>query len=172
VRLLTRFERDPYAATASCASESSWPSTIGTVDTYLALIQTAAVVAAVAGLIVALRIAQDDRRESARLAREDRAVARREAERRHRLDLLIRLSVNREQGGSTDPAEANRLGAEAAALTSALGPTVVPQAWARRGSLDEAKERQKTTPPPERVWRHLADEVAIALDRVARGDLA
>lgn len=142
------------------------------VDTYLAIVQTFAVIAAVAGLLVALRIAKDDRREAARVAAEDRAAARREAERRHRLDLLIRLSVNLEQGGHTDPSERKRMGAESGALITALGPDVLPRAWAARGSLEDAKALQESTPLEQRDWRHRADEVAIALDRVARGDLS
>lgn len=72
-------------------------------DTYRAIVQTAAVVAAVGGLGVALIIAAEDRRSASETANEDRRLARFEAERRHRLDLLIRLSVNLERGGSSDP---------------------------------------------------------------------
>lgn len=136
-------------------------------DTYLAVVQTATVLAAVGGLFVALRIAGDDRREARRIAEEDRATARREAERRHRLDLLLRLSANFEQGGSTDPAERHRMGAEAGALITALGPEVLPELFAGRGSIDEAQKQLDSVSVEDWDWRHKADAVAIALHRIS-----
>jgi len=102
------------------------------------------------------------------MAEEDRAAMRHEAERRHTLDLLVRLTENLERGGSTDPQESARMAAEAGALITAIGPDLLPRAWARRHELiEEVRERQaERERQPD--WRDDADEAALALHEVAR----
>jgi len=80
-------------------------------------IQLAAVVAAVGASITALLIATRDRQVQRDPARKDREQARLALEIEH----AIRLSHNLNHGGSTDPSETNRLGAEAMALAGVLG---------------------------------------------------
>lgn len=174
-------------------------------DTYLAIVQTATVVAAVGGLGVALLIAAEDRRSAERTAEEDRRSsiataeedrrssiataemdrrsaaaiadkdrrsARREAERRHRLDLLIRLAQNLERGGSSDSLERARLGAEASALITALGPDVLPELFAAQGDYEEGIQRLSSKPSSEWNWAERADAVRIALRDVAESRLS
>lgn len=137
-------------------------------QTYFALAQTLTVLVAAGGLFVALRIARDDRRQSAEIARDDRAAMRHEAERRHILDLLVRLVENLDRGGSTDPQERARMGAEAGALTTAIGPDLLPHAWARRHEdIEEARKRHADV-ERKRDWSDAADEAALALHEVAR----
>ena len=60
------------------------------------------------------------------------------------------------------------MGSEAGALTTAIGPDLLPHAWARRHErIDEARERQANT-DRKRDWRDDADEAALALHVVAR----
>ena len=147
-------------------------------DTYLAVVQTLAVVVAAGGLIIALVIAGKDRRSAektaeadrksaTKAAKEDRLLTRLEAERRHRLDLLIRLSANLERGGSHDLTERQRLGAEERALITALGPEVIPELFAEQGSYDEGQQNLKTKPASEWGWSDRADRVRIALRNIA-----
>lgn len=137
-------------------------------DTYLAVVQTLTVLVAGGGLLAALRIARDDRRQANLIAQDDRAAMRHEAERRHTLDLLVRLVENLERGGSPDSQESKRMGAEAGALITAIGPDLLPRQWARRHArIDEARERQADLErKPD--WRDNADEAVLALHDVAR----
>lgn len=89
------------------------------------VIQLAAVLVAVAASIVALVIATLDRRTQLRIAEKDRAQARLALE----LEYAVRLSTNRNMGGSTDPAETKRLGAEAMALAVVVGKRWVPRQY-------------------------------------------
>lgn len=99
--------------------------------------------------------------------RQDRELARWEAERRHRLDLLVRLSENYERGGSQDPHETRRMGAEANALITALGPDVLPELFGRRGDFERTRRVLASIDPAQWDWRHRADAVAVALYDVA-----
>jgi len=136
-------------------------------DKYLAIVQTAAVLVAVGGLIVALTIASKDRRNANESALRDRELARWEAERRHRLDLLVRLSTNLNKGGSTNASERQWMGAEAAALTTALGPEVIPQLFAQRGDMEDARAEIEAIDPQEWNWAQRAASVDIALHDLA-----
>jgi hypothetical protein len=91
------------------------------------VIQLLAVLVAVAASIVAITIATQDRKVQLRIARQDREQARLALE----LEYAIRLSANRNMGGSTDPAETKRLGAEAMALVGVVGERWVPEQYAR-----------------------------------------
>ena len=136
-------------------------------ETYLAVVQTAAVLVAVGGLIVALTIASKDRRNANESARLDRELARWEAERRHRLDLLVRLSTNLNKGGSTDASERQWMGAEAAALTTALGPDVIPELFAQRGDIETARTELAGVDPRDWSWAQRAASVDLALRDLA-----
>lgn len=89
------------------------------------VIQLAAVLVAVAASVIALVIATVDRKTQLRIAEKDRAQARLAVE----LEYAVRLSANRNMGGSTDPAESKRLGAEAMALAVAVGKRWVPRQY-------------------------------------------
>lgn len=89
-------------------------------------IQVGAVLAAVVASILALVIATVDRRTQLRIAEQDRAHSRLALE----LEYAIRLSTNRNMGGSEDRAESKRLGAEAMALVGAVGERWVPRQYA------------------------------------------
>lgn len=85
-------------------------------------IQIVAVLVAVAAAVSALVIATVDRRTQLRIARKQATLSRLSIE----LEYAVRLSTNRNMGGSSDPAESKRLGAEALALASVVGPRWVP----------------------------------------------
>lgn len=89
------------------------------------VIQIVAVLVAVAASVVALVIATLDRKTQMRIAEKDRAQARLAVE----LEYAVRLSTNRNMGGSTDPAETRRLGAEAMALAVVVGKRWVPRQY-------------------------------------------
>ncbi len=89
------------------------------------VIQIVAVLVAVAASVVALIIATLDRKTQMRIAEKDRAQARLAVE----LEYAVRLSTNRNMGGSTDPAETKRLGAEAMALAVVVGKRWVPRQY-------------------------------------------
>lgn len=89
-------------------------------------IQLLAVLVAVGASVVAIIIATQDRKTQLRIARQDREQARLALE----LEYAIRLSANRNMGGSTDPAETKRLGAEALALIGVVGKRWVPEQYA------------------------------------------
>ncbi|WJL95869.1 hypothetical protein QSU92_01180 [Microbacterium sp. ET2] len=89
------------------------------------VIQLAAVLVAVAASVIALVIATVDRKTQLRIAEKDRAQARLAVE----LEYAVRLSANRNMGGSADPAESKRLGAEALALAVVVGKRWVPRQY-------------------------------------------
>lgn len=89
-------------------------------------IQLFAVLVAVGASVVAIVIATQDRRTQLRIAIQDREQARLALE----LEYAIRLSANRNMGGSTDPAETKRLGAEAMALVGVVGERWAPEQYA------------------------------------------
>jgi len=120
------------------------------------VIQLLAVLAAVAASIIALFISAKDRRTQIDLARQDRDHARLVTE----LEYAVRLSTNRNMGGSTDPAETKRLGAEAMALALVVGRRWVPQQYdylTEGKSIDELRATFDNPESPEWVkWRNEA----------------
>lgn len=128
-------------------------------------IQVAAVLAAVGASSTALRIATKDRHEQRELARRDREQTRLALE----LDYALRLSENLNHGGSTDPTETKRLGAEAMALGGVLGEQWVPIYY--RHLMDgrsvaelEALPAQPDSEMPDWVaWRN---EATVAVQRI------
>lgn len=129
-------------------------------------IQTAAVLAAVAASIIALRIATKDRQLQRELARLDREQARLTAE----LELAVRLSENLNHGGSTDPRETKRLGAEAMALVSVLGEGRVPRYYRHvmgGRSVDEIEIAPDEPGAETPRWVQWRNEAAVAVQRIA-----
>lgn len=120
------------------------------------VIQLLAVLAAVAASLIALYISARDRRTQIDLARKEREQARLSIE----LEYAIRLSTNRNMGGSADPAESKRLGAEAMALALVVGQRWVPQQYhflTEGKSIDELRDTFDNPESPEWVkWRNEA----------------
>lgn len=128
-------------------------------------IQLGAVLAAVAASMVALAIATIDRRTQLRIAERDRAQSRLALE----LEYAIRLSANLNMGGSPDPAESKRLGAEAMALVGAVGERWVPRHYAEvmDGRTIEELETaidEKTGDMPR--WVQMRNEATIAVQSI------
>jgi len=137
------------------------------VDTYLALIQTAAVVVAMGGIIAALRIATVDRERADQRAVEDRADARAEAERRWTLDLLVALSRNLANPDAMDREESQRKGGERAALIQAIGPDRLPLCWRTfRHEVSEEEIRRIVDDPNEWDVGRCESEVYLLLQQV------
>jgi hypothetical protein len=94
-------------------------------------VQVAAVVAAVLAAIVALIVSALDRRNSRRIADDDRRAALKQAHMMFELQALLKLAQNKNRGGHTDSNIAKDMGAEWAGLVGALGPDRVPRNWAK-----------------------------------------
>lgn len=92
-------------------------------------VQVAAVLAAVGAAIVALVVSALDRRNSRRIAEEDRRAALRHAHLMFELEALLRLTQNLTRGGHSDKTISRDMGAEASALVGALGAERVPRSW-------------------------------------------
>ena len=127
------------------------------------VIQLIAVLAAVGASIVAIGIATQDRKTQLRIAEEARRQSRLELE----LEYAIRLSANRNMGGSEDNAESKRLGAESMALVSVLGEKWVPNqyAYVMEGHTPESlmEEHFGSDTPNWIRWR---TESAVAVQRI------
>lgn len=127
------------------------------------VIQLLAVLAAVGASIVALRISARDRRTQIELAHRDRTQARLATE----LEYAIRLSTNRNMGGSTDPAETKRLGAEAMALALVVGRRWVPEQYdylTEGKSIEQLRATSDNPESPEWVkWRNEAAAGVLAI---------
>lgn len=90
-------------------------------------IQILIAIVAVGASVVALIIANKDRKTQMRIARLNRDHSRLLLE----LEYAIRLSANRNHGGSTDPQERKKLGAESLAFAAVIGEKWVPRQWER-----------------------------------------
>lgn len=129
------------------------------------LIQTLAVLAAVGAALVALYISAKDRRNSREIAAIDRREAFRQSHLMFELEALRRLSENRNRGGSTDPAEVSRMGAEALTLVGILGGERLPTQW-ERSVGDDAKLRAAFCDPEMPEYKKDALETQLALNAV------
>ena len=131
------------------------------------IIQLAAVLAAVGASIVALAISAADRRNARLIADADRVAALKHSSLLFEQAQLLRLLENARRGGSSDPVERARLGAEAAGIIGLIGPERLPRNWEGRvtssddPSLEDYLEDDST---PE--WQKRAIEVQFALDQV------
>jgi len=112
------------------------------------VIQTIAVVIALAAAVIALivswrdrvnarAIAAKDRENALAIATEDRRTALEQAKLMFDLESLLRLLENLNRGGSTDQAEARRMGSEAMTLIGLLGRDLLPTQWARVVERDD-----------------------------------
>ncbi|MFF2622456.1 hypothetical protein [Oerskovia jenensis] len=131
-------------------------------------IQSAVAVAAIAAAIMALVIGALDRRNARSIAAEDRRSALRHAKLMSDLELLSRLLENLNRGGSSDPDESKRMGAEALTLIGLLGPEILPSLWEARVG-DDAKLRALASEDEFPLWKRNAIDVQLAVnDVVAR----
>lgn len=139
-------------------------------------IQIAVVIAAVAAAIVALvvsakdrrnaqKIAEDDRASAARLAAEDRREALRQTHLMYELQALAKLLENLNRGGSSDPAETRKMGAEALTLIGALGPERLPHLWEERVGGD-ARLKAAYEDPEMPAYKKDALEAQLAVSSV------
>lgn len=87
------------------------------------IVQIVTALVAIGASLVALFISGRDRRALLEIARRERAHARLRTE----LEYAVRLSTNRNMGGSSDRAESERMGAEALALAGVVGERWVPR---------------------------------------------
>jgi hypothetical protein len=125
------------------------------------LIQLVAVLAAVGASIVALVIASRDRKTQLQIAKQARNLDRLSVE----LQYAIRLSANRNMGGSSDPAESKRLGSEALALAGVVGQRWVPRLYSRSmnyRSTEELRERLEDD-DQQRTPRWVKDKIEAGL---------
>lgn len=125
-------------------------------------IQFAAVLVAVAASIVALVVATYDRRTQTRIA----AAALAHDRLRLELEYAVLLGANRNRGGSTDPAERDRLGAEALAYATVVGPRWVPRQWTRATdgkSPEELRALLETTDAETPGWVKDKIETGLAI---------
>jgi hypothetical protein len=125
-------------------------------------IQVAAVIAAVAAAIIALIISAKDRVNARAIAQEDRAASLAQAKLMFDLDLLLRLLDNRNRGGSTDPQETARMGAEVLTLVGLLGPDRVPRQWAHHVEVDDDGLRDLLEDPEMPDFKKDAIETQLA----------
>lgn len=84
------------------------------------------------------------------------------------LEQLLRLLENGNRGGSTDPLERDRLGAEALSLIGLLGPELLPTQWARRVEHDEEGMRKVMEDPQMPEFKKDAIETYLAVDATVR----
>lgn len=124
-------------------------------------IQLAAVLVALAASITALVIATQDRRTQLAIAREARAHDRLSLE----LEYAVRMSANRNRGGSTDALERAQLSAEALALAGVVGPRWAPRQYARAMNYKTPEQlRERLSDPDEmRSPRWVKDKIEAGL---------
>lgn len=127
-------------------------------------IQLAAVLVGVGASIVALVIATLDRRTQLQIARASSEQNRLALE----LEYAIRLSANRNRGGSTDPEESKRLGAEAMALVGVIGPRWVPIQYqhAMAGMTPDQIAAKHAGDPETPEWMKWRTESTVAVQAI------
>ncbi|MFG6445596.1 hypothetical protein ACFXQA_10030 [Microbacterium sp. P07] len=131
--------------------------------TFTDALQLAAVLVAVAASIVALVIATVDRKTQLRIAEKDRAQARLAVE----LEYAVRLSTNRNMGGSTDRGDAQRLGAEAMALAVVVGRRWVPRQYDDvMDGLTPAELAELLDAPDGPDWVKWRNEAALGVQAI------
>ncbi|MDM8083780.1 hypothetical protein QUV83_03245 [Cellulomonas cellasea] len=128
-------------------------------------VQSIVALAAVVAAVVALMIGALDRRNARSIAAEDRRASLAHAKLMFDLDVLSRLLENLNRGGSSDPAETKRMGAEALTLIGLLGPDLLPTQWTKRVG-DEAKLQGLLTDDDFPEWKKNAIEAQVAVNTV------
>lgn len=128
-------------------------------------IQSLVAVAAIGAAIIALVVSSRDRKNARDIAAEDRRTSLAHAKLMFDLETLARLLENLNRGGSTNPEETQRLGAEALTLIGLLGPDLVPVQWTKRVGSDE-KLRSLVVDDAHPEWKRNAIEVQLAVNQV------
>lgn len=128
--------------------------------------QVAAARAAVAAAIVALVISFFDRRSARKIAEEDRRMALKQSKLMFELDALTRLSQNLSRGGHTDRQAQEDMGAEAAALTGAIGPEKLPRNWEFHREVSRNELAKLVDDETKPKFMRLAAEAQMALHTV------
>lgn len=128
-------------------------------------IQSIVALAAITAAVVALVIGALDRRNARAIAAEDRKATLAHAKLMFDLDVLSRLLENLNRGGSSDPGESKRMGAEALTLIGLLGPDLLPTQWHQRVG-DEVKLQELLAGDDFPEWKKNAIEVQIAVNTV------
>lgn len=123
-------------------------------------IQIAAVLAAVGASGVALFISWKDRKQALKVALHQAQLSRLAVE----LEYAVRLAANRSRGGSTDPLEVKRLGAEALALTGVVGERWAPHQFNRAVSgKDRATLEAHLQDPDSETPQWVKDKIEAGL---------
>lgn len=128
-------------------------------------IQSVVALAAIIAAVVALVIGALDRRNARTIAADDRKASLAHAKLMFDLNVLSRLLENLNRGGSSDPAESKRMGAEALTLIGLLGPDLIPTQWNHRVG-DEAKLQRLLDDDDFPEWKKNAIEVQVAVNTV------
>lgn len=131
-------------------------------------VQAGAVVVAVAASVVALVVSALDRRNSRRIAAEDRRAALEHGQLMFEQEALLRLLQNLRRGRHSDTAVSRDMGAEAGALISALGPGRLPHSWAKRVAQTDDELFAYIDDEEQPEWQRRAVEAHIALNDVTR----
>ena len=133
------------------------------------VVQIVAVCVTTLSVVMALAIAVSGNRAADRRAEADRAAGRQAAQHRLEVELLLRLAENLTRGGAKDSQEVARLGAEARALTAALGPGRVPMSYAEYAeSADKLRAVMADTSEP--LWLRQSLEALLELQRLVAQD--
>lgn len=125
-------------------------------ETAALIIQTLSVLVAIGASIVALRIASKNRRDA---LRQDHLM--------FELEVAVRLTENLVRGGSTDPLERQRMGAEALALAGALERYRIPGYWDKKIGPDQ-KLLGLLDDPEMPDWQRNAIEAQLAVNEILR----
>ena len=131
-------------------------------------VQAGAVVVAVAASVVALVVSALDRRNSSRIAAEDRRAALEHGQLMFEQEALLRLLQNLRRGGHSDTTVSKDMGAEAGALISVVGPERLPRNWAKRVAQTDDELLAYVDDEEQPEWQRRAVEAHIALNDVTR----
>lgn len=147
-------------AEAAEKSASEWVEIAGLI------VQGLAVVVAVAASTTALIMSVGDRKTLITIAQRDREHERLRTE----LEYAVRLSANRNRGGSTDELERKQMGAEALALASVVGERWVPRQYERAMDYKTPAELAAMLAEPETPdnprWVKDKIESGLAVQRI------
>lgn len=123
------------------------------------VVQIVAILAAIGASIIALVVAS-------RVSARDRAHSRLLTE----LEYAVRLSTNRNHGGSTDAQERSRLGSEALALAMVVGERWVPKQFERATDGKSQEQLANELDQPESAdqpqWVKDKMEAGLAIQRI------
>lgn len=130
------------------------------------VVQAVAVVVALVASVSALVMSTRDRAALLAISKRDREHDRLRTE----LDYAVRLSTNRNMGGSSDPAERARLGSEALALANVVGERWVPRQFERAMNYSTPEELaamlEEGTTNDRPQWVQDKIESGVAVQRI------